>query len=97
MMERNTEGQIRVYDSLPWSKQALFRIQPWRDWAFPRNNEDEDKVKVEKGGRVKKAGKLSFLTVDNAGHTSPGDAPESVAFVVECWTRGKGSEEVNCP
>lgn len=46
---------------------------------------------------MKKAGKLSFFTVDNAGHTSPGDAPESVAFMVECWLNGNSRNGAQCP
>lgn len=52
-----------------------------------------------KGGQMKKAGKLSFVTLDNAGHTSPGagDAPESAAFIVECWVHGKSFSGIDCP
>ena len=41
--------------------------------------------------------KLSFATVDNVGHASLGDAPESVAFIVECWVRGTSSKDIACP
>jgi hypothetical protein len=38
---------------------------------------------------MKKAGKVSFVTIGNAGHRSPSDTPESVAFIVECWVMGR--------
>jgi cathepsin A (carboxypeptidase C) len=86
-----------VYDTLPWSKQAPFRLQPWTEWFWPSRAGSEKTQKLEKGGQLKKAGKLSFATIDNAGHSSPGDAPESVAFIVECWVRGTSSHGINCP
>lgn len=46
---------------------------------------------------MKRTGKLAFFSVDNAGHTSPGDAPESVAFMVECWVNGKSLSGAQCP
>lgn len=87
---RNTEGQIRVYNNLPWKKQALFRLQPLVDWFWPAAYNQK-----RKGGQFKKAGKLTFVTIDEAGHTSPGDQPESVSFVVGCWL--KGLETASCP
>jgi len=94
---RNTEGQIRSYEAVPWSKQALFRLQPFADWFWPSKSSEEKALKLEKGGQMKRAGKLSFITVDNAGHTCPGDAPESVAFMIKCWVTGKGTHEMKCP
>lgn len=78
----NTEGQVRVYDQLPWKKQALYRLNKFVDWYWPS---DEGKLK---GGQIKSAGKLSFVSVDDAGHASPGDAPDSIGFVVDCWLNG---------
>jgi cathepsin A (carboxypeptidase C) len=93
----NTEGQIRVYDALPWSKQALYRLQSFVDWVFPSVSDTAGGIILAKGGRMKKAGKLSFFTVDHAGHTSPGDAPESVAFIVQCWVSGRVTNGISCP
>jgi len=54
-------------------------------------------LKLEKGGQTKTAGKMTFVTIDNAGHTAPGDAPESVAFMAKCWVTGKETHAVHCP
>lgn len=90
VMDRNTEGQIRVWEHLPWHRQALFRLQKFKKW-FWQNDHGEN---VE-GGTLKVAGKLSFVAVDEAGHTSPGDAPESVSYIVDCWLNGPA--KTSCP
>ena len=90
---RNTEGQKRVYDSLPWNHQAKFRLQRYQDWTWtPSNSTTAEK---KKGGEYKTADKLAFVSIDEAGHTSPGDQKEAVAFIMKCWlTGGKGQ---GCP
>lgn len=50
---------------------------------------------LTKGGESKSVEKLSTVTVDEAGHTSPGDQKEAVAFVVKCWLH-PGQDE-RCP
>ncbi|RDW75873.1 hypothetical protein BP5796_06694 [Coleophoma crateriformis] len=87
-----TEGNIRFYEHLPWNKEALFRVQHFVDWFWPNG-----KVGGMKGGQAKSAGKLSFATVDEAGHTSPGDQPEAVAFLIECWVNGASVSGSPCP
>jgi hypothetical protein len=46
---------------------------------------------------MKRAGNMTFVTVYHAGHTCPGDAPESVAFMVKCWITGSGTYGWDCP
>lgn len=88
----NSEGQKRVYNRIPWKKQAAFRLNQYKDWFWPK--EGSNGVIRIKGGDMQTTDKLSFVTIDEAGHTSPGDQPEGVGFIVNCWVNGrKGS----CP
>ncbi|KAL1903422.1 hypothetical protein Sste5346_000048 [Sporothrix stenoceras] len=96
----NTEGQKRVYDNLPWSKQALYRISSWVDWVWPdtsSSNKDNGIVDIMTvGGQIKTAGKLSFATVAEAGHASPADQKPAVSFLVHCWITN-GKSDPRCP
>jgi carboxypeptidase C (cathepsin A) len=92
-MNSNTQGQRRVYDSLPWNHQAKFRLESFQEWTWTPTG-DKSKTK-KKGGEYKTADKLAFLDIDEAGHTSPGDQKEAVAFVVKCWLTS--SEDEGCP
>ncbi|KAI0170965.1 Alpha/Beta hydrolase protein [Pestalotiopsis sp. NC0098] len=86
----NTEGQKRVYDALPWNHQAKYRAQDFGDWEWPDKH-----GKVTKGGQMKTADKLAFVSVDEAGHMAPGYQKEAVAFLMACWLLGRESEA--CP
>ncbi|KAK3318957.1 carboxypeptidase Y [Apodospora peruviana] len=83
----NTEGQKRVYDHLSWRRQASFRMHRFRNWTWP--NEDG---KMTVGGQFKTANdtetvdKLAFMTINEAGHTSPGDQRQAVTWLMGCWT-----------
>ncbi|KAK3687691.1 carboxypeptidase Y [Podospora appendiculata] len=89
----NTEGQKRVYDHLPWRRQAAFRMRKFQDWAWP-----DKSGTLTTGGQFKTAGdsgaasKLSFVSVDEAGHASPGDQREAIAWLVGCWTGSARSD-----
>ncbi|KAK0636962.1 Alpha/Beta hydrolase protein [Bombardia bombarda] len=93
----NTEGQKRAYDHLPWRRQAAFRLHQFKDWTWP---DEEGKLTV--GGQFKTANdstvanKLSFFTVDEAGHASPGDQMEAITWLMKCWTDKAGSD-ARCP
>lgn len=86
----NTEGQKRALDSLHWNRQAAFRVKKFADWSWP-----DKSGKLTKGGKFKGVDKLAFFTVDEAGHTSPGDQREAVEFLMECWVTG-GKDDA-CP
>ncbi|KAH9897374.1 alpha/beta-hydrolase [Xylariomycetidae sp. FL2044] len=86
----NTEGQKRVYDQQPWTHQAKFRMEKFKDWYWSDKSGD-----VVKGGEFKRVDKLTFATIDEAGHTSPGDQREAVSSWVECWVLG--GEDSGCP
>jgi hypothetical protein len=94
---RNTESQKRVYDNLPWRKQAAFRMHQYKDWYWP-----DESGAWTKGGEIKTddgrggAAKLAFISIDEAGHTSPGDQQEAVTWLVGCWT-GAGRGDESCP
>ncbi|KAL3418580.1 carboxypeptidase Y [Phlyctema vagabunda] len=96
----NTAGNIRAWEQTAWSKQALFRVMPFVNWFYPSESKSQSieagMTKV-KGGQVKSAGKLSFVTIDEAGHASPGDQPEAVAWIIDCWFNGHSSKEGGCP
>ncbi|KAF7526247.1 hypothetical protein G7054_g10830 [Neopestalotiopsis clavispora] len=84
----NTEGIIRTYDNLQWSKHASFREKKYTPWYF----EDLDGGMTE-GGMEKTLGNLTVLTVDNAGHMSPQAQPIGVADVVATWLKSPGCTE----
>ncbi|KAH7027383.1 Alpha/Beta hydrolase protein [Microdochium trichocladiopsis] len=96
----NTEGQKRVYDSIPWTHQAKYRMTKFADWFWLETSAGEaggSASKTHKGGEFKSVGrKLAFASVDEAGHTSPGDQKEAVGFLVKCWF-GKAGKEEGCP
>ncbi|KAI1374715.1 alpha/beta-hydrolase [Hypoxylon crocopeplum] len=86
----NTEGQKRVYDQQSWGHQAKYRMETFADWSWP-----DKSGKLSKGGEFKAVDKLAFVSVDEAGHTSPGDQREAVAFLMKCWLRV--GEDAACP
>jgi hypothetical protein len=55
-------------------------MQRFADWEWP-----DESGKMTKGGQFKTADKLTFVSVDEAGHTSPGDQKAAVAFLMSCW------------
>jgi len=76
---------------MPWSRQALYRISKWVDWEWP-----DVAGELTLGGQIKTADKLSFATILEAGHASPGDQKAAVAFLLECWTSG-ANRDSRCP
>ncbi|PVH77469.1 alpha/beta-hydrolase [Cadophora sp. DSE1049] len=80
----NTPGQKIVYERLAWEGRKAFRAAKWVEWTYTTWKEEE-----RRGGERKDVGKLSFVTVDGAGHASPGDQPESVQSVLLDWISGK--------
>lgn len=89
----NTEGQIRVWDSLPWKKWAPYRLAKFADWYYPKVGGRTSHL--VKAGQVKGiVNKLQFLTVEEAGHASPGDQPEAVNFAVDCWVSGRSCNSI---
>lgn len=80
-----TEGQIRIFDKLPWRGQVDFRQQPWRDWVA------EDDVLGISRGRVKNSTSLTFATFEKAGHMVPGDDPLGASVILSEWLRHENS------
>lgn len=77
---RNTPGQIRVLENVPWNGQAPYRISPWNEWYLTNGS-----GKNKKAGQYKHAGKLWFVTVDDAGHAVPADQPEGALKIINKW------------
>jgi len=80
----NTPGQKIAYDRLPWSGRSEFRNKPWARWSFLSEGLTEQSHQ-RKGGEVKEHGNLRFVTVDGAGHASPGDQPDAIWDIVNHW------------
>lgn len=76
----NTPGQKKTYDKLQWRHQIEFQKAEWRTWDYVTVDGEK-----KTGGEIKQADKLTFVTVDGAGHPSPGDQPESVWSIVSQW------------
>ncbi|KAK3385931.1 Alpha/Beta hydrolase protein [Podospora didyma] len=94
----NTEAQNRIYDRLPWSRQAAFRSHEYTNWQWP-----DESGKPIKGGKIKTAddlevkNKLAFVSVDEAGHASVGDQQEALTWLIKCWTDAKHQKDERCP
>lgn len=68
--------------------QAGFRNRKLQDWFYTDSANFATRQLsggLRKGGQFKNAGRLWLFTVDNAGHTSPHDAPVAVEAVVNWW------------
>jgi len=80
----NTPGQKIAYDMLPWSGQLGFRNETWAKW-YIASESPNGQLDQRKGGEMKEYRKLRFVTVDGAGHASPGDQPETAWDIVREW------------
>ena len=72
-----------MYDAQPWGRQARYRLEKFSGWEWP-----DAGGRLTRGGEFKAVdrGRLAAVTVDEAGHTSPGDQKGAVAFIVDCWS-----------
>ncbi|CAJ2507563.1 Uu.00g087490.m01.CDS01 [Anthostomella pinea] len=86
----STEGQKRVYNQQPWNHQAKYRMEPYVTWSWPDRSGKRHKGGEFKGPDDKR--ELVFASVDEAGHTSPADQKEAVAYLMKWWVNeGDGS------
>ncbi|KAH8128957.1 hypothetical protein FP744_10007598 [Trichoderma asperellum] len=74
----NTPGNIWVYDNLRWSGLADYRLAPWRELPG----------RMAATGFWKSSGRLTFVAVDGAGHTVPGDVREGSYRIAQEWLEG---------
>jgi hypothetical protein len=89
---RDSSRQKRVFDHLvPWKRQAAYRLRQFADWFWMNPSSGGELIK---GGKMKTVGKLAFVSVDDAGHLPSASQPESVAFIINCWTSTAKKE--NC-
>jgi cathepsin A (carboxypeptidase C) len=68
--------------ALDWSKKAEFLAAPDNDWL----------VEGKKAGKIRNAGKFTFLQVFEAGHMVPLNQPKNSLVMLETFTTGKGFE-----
>jgi len=88
---RDTSGQKRVFEQLVvWKRQAAFRAQPFTRWTWMG-----DGGQPAQGGDMKSVGKLSFVSVEDAGHLPAVGQPAVVAWVIRCWVAKR--KDVMCP
>ncbi|KAI1266248.1 alpha/beta-hydrolase [Xylariaceae sp. FL1019] len=85
-----TEGQKRVYDQQPWDHQAKYRMEPFVTWSWPDQSGKRNRGGEFKGPDDKR--KLVFASVDEAGHTSPGDQKEALTFLMRWWVNEGDAE-----
>jgi carboxypeptidase C (cathepsin A) len=77
---------MKIFDRLPWNGHAMFQRMSYEDWFWV-----DASSKKQCGGAFKSHGKLSVVTVDEAGHMSPHDQPEATLQVMKRWIGDYGS------
>ncbi len=79
-MSRSTEATLEVYNNLPWSGHKEFQAESLRPWYF-----HDSKNTKARGGEYKSVGRLTLVTVDEAGHMSPYDQPIATTEIIRGW------------
>ncbi|KAI8712158.1 Amidohydro-rel domain-containing protein [Fusarium sp. LHS14.1] len=78
----STPGQMRMLDEQPWKRQPQFRNMKYQNWFYKDGELSvDDGGSSHLGGTWKGDDKLSFYTVDEAGHFSPMNQPEAIGAV----------------
>lgn len=79
-VNRNSEGQIRMLNAVPWHGQVGFRSKDFKDWFVvdPKGGE-------RLAGKLKVQGKLALAIVDDAGHEVPFYQPEAIVQLIARW------------
>lgn len=83
---RDTTGQTRLMDNLPWRRQARFRSAQFASWRAETDDGNGS------SGTCKAAGKLSFFAVNECGHMPMKDQREAVAALLKDWLAGPREE-----
>lgn len=79
---RSTESKEITLGAMGWSGQAEYLHGFFTPWYVQYNG------KKVKGGEVKNSGNLTFVTIDESGHTCPHDQPIGVLHVMTQWVAG---------
>lgn len=77
----NTAGIKRAYDNVRWSGQAEFRAAPYKPIQGVPGAEGDWKATRD--------GRLTFVSLDGAGHVLPHDVREGSLEVLERWLAGQ--------
>lgn len=72
----NFIGNYRLVEQLEWSGQDAFKAQHLRKWLGPDGKQ---------AGETKTAGKLTWATIEHAGHMVPRDQPAASSQMVKRW------------
>ncbi|KAF3916254.1 hypothetical protein ABW21_db0201285 [Orbilia brochopaga] len=82
----NSAGVLEWMHILPWSGNGEFRARDLQPWHYI----DDAKQSV-KGGMQKatKDGRLTFASIDRAGHMAPFDQPAALEALVKAWVEEK--------
>ncbi|KAL2209891.1 carboxypeptidase Y [Sarocladium strictum] len=90
----NTPGQIRLLDTMPWSRQASYRAAPVTNWYYmdagiiQRTGQGELASSAALlGGTSKGDDRLKLVTVDDAGHFVPLHQPVAVLAILKDWLK----------
>ncbi|KAK6501311.1 hypothetical protein TWF481_009152 [Arthrobotrys musiformis] len=78
----NTAGALGWMDIVRWKGNGEFRAADLQPWEYT-----DDDGKRRRGGTTKQAknGKLTFASIDKAGHMAPYDQPVALETLVQSW------------
>ncbi|KAK6518254.1 hypothetical protein TWF506_005414 [Arthrobotrys conoides] len=78
----NTPGALGWMDILRWKGNGEFRAADLQPWGYT-----DDDGKKRRGGMTKQAknGRLTFASIDKAGHMAPNDQPVALETLVQSW------------
>jgi carboxypeptidase C (cathepsin A) len=72
-----------MVEGLSWSGQEGFNNASSRSWSVPGSSSGVS------AGDTKSFGKLSFVTIEDAGHMVPYDKPVESLHMLTSWLEGK--------
>ncbi|KAF9870599.1 hypothetical protein CkaCkLH20_11905 [Colletotrichum karsti] len=76
----NTEGMIKILDSLPWGSHDEYEKQSLSPWWY-----EDSRGHQRRGGEFKQFEKLAVVTVDEAGHMNMADQRRGTSAIIKRW------------